>query len=71
LPLQRFSRREIVDIFSADEFLRNIPQVHLGLHAALEMFWPQLNALYILSERRKQGFGGETWRKEVIWETQA
>jgi hypothetical protein len=68
--LQRISRREIVDIFPHTKFYA-IPQVHLGLHAALEMFLPQLNVLYTLSERRKQGFGGETWGKEAIWEIQA
>ena len=65
--LQRISRREIVDIFSHKFYA--IPRIHLGLLAALEMFLPQLNVLYTLSERCKQGFGGNTWGKRPFGRT--
>jgi hypothetical protein len=68
--LRRISRRDIVGIFSHTKFYA-IPQVHFGLHAALKMFLTQLNVLNTFSERRKQGFGGETWGKEAFWKTQA
>jgi hypothetical protein len=55
--LQRISRREIVDIFSQKKIYA-VPQVQLGLHAVLEIFLSQLNVLYTLSERRRQGIGG-------------
>ena len=45
----------LITIFSGDK----IKKIELGGHVAR------------MGERSIQGFGGETWRKETIWKTQA